>query len=200
MTRTGVVTGRRVLDMCTGSGAVAIAAAQLGARAVTALDICSQAIGCARSNAVEAGVRIDARVGTYFEALVAGPFDVVVSNPPYVPTPPDAYLEDIPTEVGPPTAWNAGWDGRQVLDPLCDGAPELLTDGGTMLIVQSEFADPEQSLRRLRSAGLRAEVVLSQPIPFGPVLTERAKWMESIGMLPVGRREEEIVVIRADKR
>jgi release factor glutamine methyltransferase len=69
-----------------------------------------------------------------------------------------------------------------------------------MLIVQSEFADVEQSLRRLRSGGLRAEVVLRQLIPFGPVLMARANWMESIGMLPVGRREEQIVVIRAEKR
>jgi release factor glutamine methyltransferase len=87
-----------------------------------------------------------------------------------------------------------------VLNPLCDSAPELLAAGGTILIVQSELADTEQSLRRLRGGGLRAEVVLSQLIPFGPVLRARASWMESIGMLPVGRREEEIVVIRAEKR
>nr|WP_246228011.1 HemK2/MTQ2 family protein methyltransferase [Mycolicibacterium helvum] len=200
MTRSGALAGRRVLDLCTGSGAVAIAAAQLGACSVTALDVSSRAVGCARNNAVEAGVHIDARVGTWVEALVAGPFDVVVSNPPYVPTSPDAHLEDISVDIGPATAWNAGADGRLVLNPLCDGAPELLTEGGSMLIVQSEFADTEQSLKRLRSGGLRAEVVLSQLIPFGPVLRARARWMESIGMLPVGRREEEIVVIRAEKR
>lgn len=200
MTRSGAVTGRRVLDLCTGSGAVAIAAAQLGSRKVTALDVCSQAIECATKNAIQAGACIDARVGTWVEALVAGPFDVVVSNPPYVPTSPDAHLEEIPIDVGSATAWNAGADGRQVLNPLCDSAPELLTERATMLIVQSEFADVDQSLRRLRSGGLRAEVVLSQLIPFGPVLAARAKWMESVGMLPVGRREEEIVVIRAEKR
>jgi release factor glutamine methyltransferase len=200
MTRSGVVTGSRVLDLCTGSGAVAIAAAQLGARNVRAFDICPHAIECATSNAAQAGVHVDARVGMWVDAFVAGPYDVVVSNPPYVPTGPDADQESIPLEVGPATAWNAGLDGREVLNPLCDNAPELLTAGGTILIVQSELADTEQSLRRLRSGGLRAEVVLSQLIPFGPVLKARASWMESIGMLPVGRREEEIVVIRADKR
>jgi release factor glutamine methyltransferase len=200
MTRSGVVTGRRVLDLCTGSGAVAIAAAQLGAHDVVAFDICPQAVACATTNAVEAGVRVDARVGMWVDAFVAGPFDVIVSNPPYVPTGPDAELEDIPAEWGPPTAWNAGLDGREVLNPLCDSAPEMLAAGGAMLIVQSEFADAEQSLRRLRSGGLHAEVVLSQIIPFGPVMTARASWMEGIGGLPVGRREEEIVVIRAEKR
>jgi release factor glutamine methyltransferase len=200
MTRSGAVSGRRVLDLCTGSGAVAIAAAQLGARNVTAFDICPHAVEYATSNAAQVGVCVDARVGMWVDAFLAGPYDVVVSNPPYVPTGPDADLESIPVEVGPPTAWNAGPDGREVLNPLCDSAPELLTAGGTILIVQSELADTEQSLRRLRSGGLRAEVVLSQLIPFGPVLRARAKWMESIGMLPVGRREEEIVVIRAEKR
>ena len=200
MTRSGVVSGRRVVDLCTGSGVIAIAAAQLGARTVTAFDICPKAVGCATDNAAEAGVAVDARLGTWADALEAGPFDVVLSNPPYVPTSPDAHLEEIPEEAGPATAWNAGLDGRQVLNPLCDSAAELLTDTGTMLIVQSEFSDTQQSLRRLRSAGLRAEVVLTQMIPFGPVLTARASWMESIGMLPVGRREEELVVIRAEKR
>ena len=200
MTRSGVVSGRRAVDLCTGSGVIAIAAAQLGAREVTAFDICPKAVRCATDNAAAAGVAVDARLGTWADALKAGPFDVVLSNPPYVPTSPDAHLEEIPAEAGPSTAWNAGVDGRQVLNPLCDSAAELLTDTGTMLIVQSEFSDTQQSLRRLRSAGLRAEVVLAQMIPFGPVLTARASWMESIGMLPVGRREEELVVIRAEKR
>lgn len=200
MTLTGVVTGRQVADLCTGSGVIAIAAAQLGARHVTAFDISPKAVRCATRNAVEAGVDVDARLGSWGDALSTGPFDVVVSNPPYVPTSPDAHLEAIPAEVGPATAWNAGVDGRQVLNPLCDSAAELLSDSGTMLIVQSEFSDTEQSLRRLRSAGLDAEVVLRQLIPFGPVLTARAEWMESIGMLPAGRREEEIVVIQAIKR
>jgi release factor glutamine methyltransferase len=200
MTISGLVKGSRVLDFCTGSGVVAIAAAQLGARTVTAFDICPHAVGCAVTNAGDAGVDVDARVGTWADALAAGPFDVVVSNPPYVPTGSHAHSENIPAGVGSATAWNAGIDGRLVLNPMCDRAPELLSDGGTMLIVHSELSDTEQSLRRLRSVGLRAEVVLNQLIPFGPVLKARANWLESTGRLPVGRREEEIVVIRAEKR
>lgn len=190
------VRGRRVLDLCTGSGVVAIAAAQLGAHSVTAFDICPQAISCTRNNAATAGVIVDARVGSWTAALAAGPYDLVVSNPPYVPTGPDVHSERIP---GPARAWNAGADGRLILDPLCDAAPELLADGGTMLIVQSEFADAQRSVRQLRGGGLRAEVIMTQLIPFGPVLKTRAKWMERTGMLPVGRREEELAVIRADK-
>ena len=135
-----------MIDLCTGSGVVAIAAAGLGARKVTAFDICPHAIEYTTGNAEQAGVDVDARVGMWVDAFVAGPYDVVVSNPPYVPTGPDADLENIPVDVGPATAWDAGVDGRVVLDPLCDNAPELLAEGGTMLIVQSEFAGAEQSL------------------------------------------------------
>ncbi len=134
------VAGRRVLDLCTGSGVVAIAAAQLGARSVTAFDISPHAVNCALDNAASAGVAVDARVGSWTAAIAGGPYDLVVSNPPYVPTGPDSNRERIPSAAGPAQAWNAGADGRLILDPLCDSAPQLLADGGTMLIVQSEFA------------------------------------------------------------
>jgi len=193
------VAGRRVLDLCTGSGVVAIAAAQLGARSVTAFDICPNAVSCARENAATVGVAVDTRVGSWTGAVAGGPYDLVVSNPPYLPTGPDSNRERIPSAAGPARAWNAGADGRLIPDPLCDSAPQLLADGATMLIVQSEFADAQHSLGRLRHGGLRAEVMMTQLIPFGPVLNARARWMESNGMLPVGRREEELVVIRAMK-
>jgi release factor glutamine methyltransferase len=45
-----------------------------------------------------------------------------------------------------------------------------------------------------------AKVIASKWIPFGPVMTARASWLEEVGLIPCGRREEELVVIRADKR
>lgn len=123
----------------------------------------------------------------------------MVSNPPYLPVGPGAHRESLPRNVGPSRAWDAGRDGRMVLDPLCEAAARLLTGQGTLLIVQSEFADPQKSLRTLRSSRLYAEVVTTQIVPFGPVLNGRASWMEAVGLLPVGRREEELVVSRAEK-
>jgi release factor glutamine methyltransferase len=195
-----LVERRRVLDLCTGSGVLAVAAAQLDASRVTAFDICPRAVRCSQANAAVAGVEIDVRMGSLSDALACGPFDVVVSNPPYVPVDPRAAAEVIPAAGGPAWAWDAGLDGRLVLDPLCAAAPELLADGGTMLLVQSELADVEQSLAALRSAGLHVEVVMWQWIPFGPVLRSRAKWLEDAGRLRIGRREELLAVIRADKR
>jgi len=196
MRRGGEVAGRRVLDLCTGSGFVAIAAAEMGCASVTAFDICPHAVRCSRDNAVDAGVDLDVRQGPWIEAFDCPPFDVVVSNPPYVPTP--AGIET--GEAGPSAAWNAGTDGRQVLDPLCELASNLLCDSGSMFLVQSEFAGVQPTLDALRSSGLDAKVIASQRIPFGPVLLSRADWLEESGFVPPGCREETIVVVRADKR
>jgi release factor glutamine methyltransferase len=196
MSQTGLVPGRRVVDLCTGSGVVAIRAAELGAEQVTAFDICPRALRCARANALAAGVEIDVHLGSWTRALEFGPVDVVVCNPPYVPHRAGEDADDVP---GPAWAWNAGEDGRLVLDPLCASAGDLLEAGGTMLVVQSEFSDIERSLESFRSVGLVAEVVAEQQIPFGPVLSARAKWLERTGQLQQGRRDETLAVIRADK-
>ena len=187
-----------VADLCTGSGVVAIALATAGA-VVSAFDISVRAVACARANAAAAGVDVEVHHGSVPEALARGPYDLVVSNPPYVPTPDRTEHERIPEGVGPVSAWNAGRDGRRVLDPICSAAPMLLTRGGTLMVVQSEFCGVEQTVTALRDAGLTAEVVAARSIPFGPVLTARAQWLEQIGKLVPGRREETLVVIRADK-
>jgi release factor glutamine methyltransferase len=197
--RTELATGRRLLDLCTGSGVVAIAAATLGAASVTAFDICPHAVRYSRTNAVHAGVDVDVREGSWKGALDCAPFDVIVSNPPYVPTPPGGDEESIPRFAGPAWAWNAGRDGRMVLDPLCSAAAGLLTDGGSMLLVQSALSGVKQSLGVLRSTGLYAHVIASRWVPFGPVLSARAGWLEVTGQIESGCRTEELVVIRADK-
>lgn len=202
MQRTGIVLGRRVLDLCTGSGFVAIAAAEMGCASVTALDICPHAVRFSRENALGAGVEVDVRQGSWTRAFDFAPFEVVVSNPPYVPTPPINETGDtdvISAAAGPSWAWNAGPDGRLVLDPLCESATKLLCRGGSLLLVQSAFADVQRSLESLRSTGLDAKVVASQWIPFGPVLSARARWLEQTGRLCHGCRKEELVVIRAEK-
>jgi release factor glutamine methyltransferase len=197
--KTELAQGRRVLDLCTGSGVVAIAAAELGAASVTAFDICPHAVRCSRGNAVHAGVVIDVREGSCSGALDHAPFDVIVSNPPYVPTPPAGDTEVIPMTAGPARAWNAGVDGRLVLDPLCESAASLLAAGGSMLLVQSTLSGVENSVNALRATGLDAEVIASQLVPFGPVLSARVGWLEVTGMIQKGCRTEELVVIRADK-
>lgn len=199
MEKTGLAVGRRAVDLCTGSGVVAVNAALQGASSVTAFDICPRAVRCARGNALGAGVDVDVHLGSWARAVEFDPFDLVTCNPPYVPHAPEADREPVPAGVGPARAWDAGYDGRMILDPLCEAVPDLLASGGSLLLVQSEFADPRRTLAALSSAGLDAEVIAWQWIPFGPVLNARAEWLEETGRLDPGRREEELLVIRADK-
>lgn len=199
MEKTALARGRRVADLCTGSGVVAIAAGAQGASTVTAFDICSVAVRCARMNALTNGVDIDVHRGSWARAAEFGPYDLVVCNPPYLPHEPGVVEASLPSNIGAPQAWDAGYDGRLVLDPLCTAVSDLLAPGGMFLLVQSEFAVPRQTLASLSSAGLDAEVVGYQWIPFGPVLSSRARWLEDTGRLEPGRREEELLVIRADK-
>lgn len=197
--KTGLARGRKVLDVCTGSGVVAIAASECGAASVVAFDICPRAVSCSRGNVVCAGVDVDVREGSWSSALDYAPFDLIVSNPPYVPTPPAGNSNVIPLTAGPSRAWDAGVDGRLVLDPLCESAAGLLDAGGSLLLVQSALAGVDKSLQSLRSTGLRAEVIAAQRIPFGPVLSARVGWLEVTGQIKRGCRTEELVVIRADK-
>jgi release factor glutamine methyltransferase len=196
---TGLARGRRVLDVCTGSGVVAIAASECGAASVVAFDICPRAVSCSRGNAVYAGADVDVREGSWSSALDYAPFDLIVSNPPYVPTPPAGDTNVIPLTAGPSRAWDAGVDGRLVLDPLCESAAGLLDAGGSMLLVHSALSGVDKSLASLRATGLQAEVIASQKIPFGPVLSARAGWLTVTGQIARGCRTEELVVIRADK-
>ena len=195
LTRTVDVAGRSVLDVCTGSGVIAIAAARLGARSVAAWDICPNAVRYSRTNAAAAGVAIDVHHGSWTGAYATGPYDVVLANPPYVPAEPDSAV----AVDGPAWAWDAGIDGRLVVDPLCAAAPGLLAEGGTLLFVQSELTGVEESLAALSAVGLRARVAARQRIPFGPVLSSRADWLERTGRSAPGCREEELIVIRADR-
>src|SRR3712207_1081887 len=100
-----------VLDLCTGSGILALTAALRGARSVTAIDVSRRAVLTARLNARLNGVRVRALRGDLFNPVAGQRFDAIVSNPPYVP----AATDELP-DRGPERAWDAGRDGRALLD------------------------------------------------------------------------------------
>ncbi len=188
--------GLTVADLCTGSGVVALAAAAAGAYSVSAFDRSAAAVECARLNALDADADIDVFEGSWTLAVSSGPYDLVVCNPPYVPEPPSTHSAAVP---GPALAVDGGRNGRQVLDPLCAAAPALLRRRGTLLIVQSEFADISRTVNTLQANGLHSSVVAQKRVQFGPVLQSRAEWLEETGLLQVGRRIETLAVIAAVK-
>jgi release factor glutamine methyltransferase len=119
-------------------------------------------------------------------------FDLVVSNPPYVP----AETDELPAH-GLARAFDGGRDGRAVLDRVCDEAPQVLIDGGRLLVVHSAFNDPALTIRRLADQGLAAEVVARHEHPYGPVLTARSALLAERGLAAPDQRTEELVVVRA---
>lgn len=183
--------GARTLDVCTGTGVLAIAAARLGAGEAHAVDISRRAALAAGLNTRMRGLPVRVRRGDYL-TCTTGRFDVVTANPPYVPCPADTDGR----RRG--RAWDAGEDGRRHLDRLCDAAPALLAPDGVLLIVHSALCGPSLTLERLRERGLKAAVVARRSQPFGPVLQGRAAWLEERGLIAPGQREEELVIIRAD--
>ena len=184
--------GSRVLDVCTGSGAIGVAAAMRGAE-VTAVDVSRRAVLTARLNARLNGVRVRALRGDLFVPVRGQRFDTIVSNPPYLP----ADDDELPAR-GEARAWDAGRDGRVLIDRIADEAPPLLEQDGQLLLIQSSVTGVPQTLERLERAGFQdVEVVARRRGPLGPLLAARAEELEHRGLLREGEREEELVAIRA---
>ncbi|MET9800887.1 HemK2/MTQ2 family protein methyltransferase [Streptomyces sp. NPDC006368] len=191
--REGLCPGRDLLDIGTGSGALALHAARMGAR-VTAVDITRRAVLTARLNALLAGRRITVHRGDLAGPVGGRRYDVVVSNPPYVPAPSAAL-----PRTGAARAWDAGRDGRAVVDRICAAAPSLLRPDGVLLMVHSGLCDADRTLERLSDAGMRAAVTDRALVPFGPVLRSRLEWLRSRGLIAQDTDTEELVVIRAER-
>ena len=184
--------GASVLDLFTGSGALAVAAARSGAHTVTASDLSFRAVLNARLNARMNGVRLRERRGDLFAPIAKERFDLILANPPYVPS-----RNGAPPRRRSECAWEAGPTGRLLLDRLCAEAGAHLTPGGSVLLVQSSLSGERETLDALAASGLTAEVLARRRGPLGPIVAARAAELERRGLLAPGQREEDLLVIRA---
>ena len=123
---------QRVLDVGTGSGAVALAIAQERAGAtVTGIDSSPGAVEVARANAQALGLAVEFLIA---DLVVGGPYDLVVSNPPYVR---DSDWPGLPPEISlyePEEALLGGPDGLDVIRRLVPAAVEVLRPGGMLAL------------------------------------------------------------------
>jgi release factor glutamine methyltransferase len=131
--------GRRVLDLCTGSGCVAVAiAAERPAARVFASDVSEAAAAVARGNALRMELNLDVRVGDLFapwvgEQLDITQFDVIVANPPYIAAG-DTHLQQGDLRFEPRIALTDSADGLQIIQRIVHGAPQHLAAGGWIAI------------------------------------------------------------------
>ena len=188
--RGGYAVGRHVLDVGTGSGAIALAAARAGAASVTAVDLSLRSVLAARTNSLLRGSGVDVRHGDLFAPVRGRRFDLVVANPPYVPA-----ATDVLPRHRRARCWDGGVDGRAVLDRICAGAAGAVAPGGHVLLVHSALCGTQRTLDALTATGFTATVLSRATIPFGPVLRARAAMLESRGLVRPGQRHEELVVV-----
>jgi len=134
---THVSLSMRQLDLCTGSGCVAITMARQRPTAkVVATDVSDDALAVARDNAYRLGAyNVAFLEGDLFESLPSGSrFDIVTANPPYIPT---AEIEELMPDVRdfePRGALDGGVDGLDLVRKIIDGAPRFLVPGGVLAI------------------------------------------------------------------
>jgi release factor glutamine methyltransferase len=149
LARIGTLTEPRVLDVGTGSGAIALAIADEhpGAR-VTGVDASSGALEVAGANVVRTGIAIDLRTWDLFAGLPEGPWDLVVSNPPYV----------LPEEIETLEPEVRDWEPREALtgvgatEAVARGAREVLAEPGA-LVLEVAAADASRVATLLEALG-----------------------------------------------
>jgi len=142
-----------ILDLGTGSGAIALAIARERPQCiVTATDASSGALAVARENANRHAIaNVDFLHGDWTEPVAGRSFDIVVSNPPYVPDA-DPDLERLSFE--PQMALASGADGLDAIRRIAAGAKTVVRGGGTLLLEHGERqADAVQQI--LTAAGWR---------------------------------------------
>ncbi|MEG3638783.1 50S ribosomal protein L3 N(5)-glutamine methyltransferase [Magnetococcus sp. PR-3] len=140
---------KRVLDLCTGSGCLAITAAlhHLDLQ-VDASDLSTDALAVAKENVKRHGVgdRVRLVPSNLFENLQGECYDLILTNPPYVPT--EVY-EALDKEYyqEPKVALEAGGDGLDLVIPMLQQAPDHLNPGGILLC---EVGDDTQEIMQQR--------------------------------------------------
>jgi release factor glutamine methyltransferase len=145
----------RILDLCTGSGVIAVSLArEYPAATVIATEISAAAAAIARANATRNAVadRVEIRQGDLFAPVAGERFEVIAANPPYIAS---AIVPTLGAEVlrEPRIALDGGPDGLGFYDRICAGARAHLAPGG-VLVVEHGYDQADAVRARFAAAGL----------------------------------------------
>lgn len=143
----------RILDMGTGSGAIAISIANHRPQAsMTGIDRSAAALEIARDNASRLGIgNVEFRLSHWFAALGSEHFDIIVSNPPYIAEQ-DPHLSQGDLRFEPAQALAAGIDGLDDIREIIRAAPAHLAAGG-WLMLEHGYDQADKVAKLLREAG-----------------------------------------------
>lgn len=194
--------GSRVLDVCTGSGCILISLLKLCEKRVgednspsdggygcpggtlaeeqrdkiqaMACDLSEKALAVAKENAARLGVQIDFRQGDLFEPA-EGVFDLIVSNPPYIPTEDIGGLMEEVRAYDPSMALDGGLDGLDFYRRITREAPGYLKDGG-WLMVEIGCEQAQKVSEMMREQGFIEISIVKDLAGLDRVV--RAKWPE----------------------
>lgn len=157
--------GQVVLDLGTGSGILALTAAQKAE--TVAVDLNPYAVRCAKENAkLNHAQNVAFLQGDLFKALADGvKFDLVLFNAPYLPS------EEGEEETWIGRSWAGGAKGRVVVDRFIAQVPAYLKPDGRVLLMQSTLTGVDETLSAFKTAGLKATVIATQQLPFFETLT-----------------------------
>ena len=125
----------KVLDIGTGSGAIAVTISKLTNAKVTAVDISDKALEVAKKNANALNVKVNFVKSDLYSGLGRfSKFDIIVSNPPYIPSQDIDGLDDEVKKYDPILALDGGQDGLNFYREIIDGAPAKLIKGGRIFL------------------------------------------------------------------
>jgi release factor glutamine methyltransferase len=175
--------GERMLEIGGGLGLAAVLAARAGAH-VVATDIVPEAIDAIRANAALNGVTVDARLGDVWAPVAGERFDLICTNAPQMPTPPDRGRADAQA-----AADNGGLDGWAILDRVIEGAVAHLNPGGRLVFSIFGFLGRKAAFAKLERQGLLPAIVAGETQSFprlGYERLEHIRELDTEGTLPAG--------------
>lgn len=124
----------RVIDLGTGTGAIALAlASERPGWVISACDLMEEAVALAQVNASELQLPVEVFQSRWFSGLRAASFDLIVSNPPYVASE-DHHLDEGDVRFEPASALISGPDGLDDIRLIVDAAPSWLNSEGWLLL------------------------------------------------------------------